>query len=170
MNGVNRMLAGHLGNYSRYEIEKKYLLKKLPTSLPEYYVDINDLYLFNSSLRLRIEKSSSGEIIGRKLTKKDKAPEKGPETNIITSLYLSEDDLNALENIKGSFVSKRRYIYEDEVSRVVYDEFKDKLTGLLIAEIEFKDYELCSKYKPKYSDWEDVTGNPKYSGGNLAFK
>ena len=163
------MLAGRIGNYSRYEIEKKFLLKNLPNSLPKYYVDIEDLYLTNSSLRLRIERSSDGQIIGRKLTKKDKAPDKGLETNIITSLYLSEKDFVALGNLNGFSLKKRRYIYEDDRNRIVYDEFKDNLDGLLLAEIEFKDHESCSNYAPEYSDWENVTGNSNYSGGYLAF-
>ncbi len=164
------MLAGYLGNFSRFEIERKFVLKELPASLPDNYVDITDKYLCNSSLRLRIETSPLGKIIGRKLTKKDKAPNKGPEISIMTSLYLSEDDLTALGAIEGSSINKRRYIYEDDECRIVYDEFINNLEGLLMAEIEFRDSESCSKFKPKDSSWKEVTGNPEYSGGNLAFR
>ena len=163
------MLAGYLGNYSRYEIEKKFLLSKLPDTLPECYVGIQDLYLPNSSLRLRIEKSSTGDIIGRKLTKKDRAPNKGCETSIITSLYLSENDLIAIGGLNGYSIEKRRYIDERSEKRIVYDEFGAGLKGLIMAEIEFKDHEALSNFEIEYSGWEDVTGNPKYSGGNLAF-
>lgn len=163
------MLADYIGNYSRYEIERKFLLKTLPISLPHQYVDIEDNYLGNSSLRLRIERSEQGEIIGRKLTKKDKASDKGPETSIITSLYLSESDLLALGELKGSTLKKRRYIYEDKLYRIVYDQFKNNLAGLILAEIEFKDHPACAAFVPPYSDWQEVTGDPNYSGGTLAF-
>ena len=164
------MLAGYLGNYSRYEIERKYLLRELPDSLPEYYVDIDDLYLKDSSLRLRVERSPSGEIVGRKLTKKDKAIDKGVETSVITSLYLSEGDLISLGQLNGATLMKRRYIQELPEQRVVYDVFHGELEGLIMVEVEFKDYEALSSFKPENSRWEEVTGNPDYSGGRLAFR
>lgn len=163
------MLAGYIGNYSRYEIERKFLLKELPDLLPESYVDIQDLYLVNSNLRLRVEKSPSGEIIGRKLTKKDRAPDKGIETCVITSLYLSENDLISLGHLAGAVLSKRRYIVETSNRRTVYDVFQDELKGLIMAEVEFKDRESLSNYVLESSSWEEVTGNSDYSGGKLAF-
>lgn len=163
------VLAGYLGNYSRYEIERKFLLKQLPISLPESYVDIHDLYLENSSLRLRTERSSAGEIIGRKLTKKDKSPDNGCETSIITSLYLSEGDVLALGQLKGASLNKRRFIHQCSNQRIVYDVFQGALSGLIMAEIEFQDHEALMNYELEFNEWEEVTGNPKYSGGALAF-
>ena len=163
------MLAGYLGNYSRYEIELKFLLKRLPDTLPDHCVDIHDLYLVDSSLRLRTETSSTGEIIGRKLTKKDRAPDKGHETNIITSLYLSENDARALGDLNGAALSKKRYIREYPDRREVYDIFQGELTGLILAEIEFDSDDSLSRFDRNRPDWEEVTGNPNYSGGTLAF-
>lgn len=164
------MLAGYVGNYSRYEIEKKFLLKKLPDTIPEFYIDIHDYYLKNSSRRLRIERSPCGEITGRKLTKKERALDIGVETSVITSLNLTENDLVALGKLDGSSLRKRRYIQEFSEKRVVYDEFQGRLEGLIMAEIEFKDYEALSKFELNCIDWEDVTGDPEYSGGYLALK
>ena len=163
------MLAGYLGNYSRYEIEKKYLLREVPKSLPDTFTEIHDLYLHNSSLRLRVETLPSGKVIGRKLTKKDRAPEKGCETSIITSLYLSENDFLALRALKGASIYKKRYMLESVERRVVYDLFQGKLEGLILVEVEFPDYDSLASFEPESANWEDVTGNPKYSGGNLAF-
>jgi CYTH domain-containing protein len=163
------VLAGYVGNYSRYEIEKKFLLEKLPESLPEFYYEIHDHYLHDSNLRVRIEWSHSGEIVGRKLTKKEKAPEKGAETSVITTIYLTENELAALGQLNGYSLKKRRFIQEFSDRRIVYDEFQERLAGLILAEIEFKDYETLSQFEPVNSDWKDVTGNPKYSGGYLAF-
>lgn len=164
------MLAGYVGNYSRYEIEKKFLLRKLPDNLPESYIDIHDCYLKNSSLRLRIERSPSGEVIERKLTKKERAPNMGAETSVITSLNLTENDLAALGQLNGSSLQKRRYILEFSDQRVVYDKFQGALEGLILAEIEFKNYEALSKFELNCVGWEEVTGNPEYFGGSLAFK
>ena len=163
------MLAGYLGNYSRYEIERKYLVTELPDFLPDTFTEIHDLYLKDSSLRLRVEKTSTGEVIGRKLTKKDRAPEKGPETSVITSLYLSENDLISLGELSGASIIKKRYSFEYSDRRVVYDVFQGGLTGLVLVEVEFQDFDSLSTFQPESTDWEDVTGNPKYSGGNLAF-
>ena len=164
------MLAGYVGNYSRYEIEKKFILKRLPDSLPESYVDIHDHYLINSSLRLRVERSPTGEIIGRKLTKKERVPSMGAETSVITSLNLTENDLAALGQLNGLSIKKRRYTLESSDRRIVYDKFQGALEGLLLAEIEFINYEALSKFQLNDVDWEEVTGNSEYSGGNLAFR
>ena len=163
------MLAGYSGNYSRFEIERKYLIKERPRSLPESFVEIHDLYLNNSSLRLRIEKTPDGTIVGRKLRKKDPDPDKGKETSVITSLYLSEKDLVALGNLNGASLKKHRYTFEYQDRRVVYDLFQGELAGLILAEVEFKDYGSLSGFVPESESWEDVTGNPNYSGGSLAF-
>ncbi len=164
------MLAGYVGNYSRYEIEKKFLLKELPEILPESYIDIHDHYLKNSNLRLRIERSNTGEIIGRKLTRKERATDLGAETSIMTSLNLTENDLLALGMLNGSSLKKRRYIEEFSERRIIYDQFQGELSGLVLAEIEFKSYEALSKFELNCSGWVEVTGNPEYSGGYLAFK
>jgi CYTH domain-containing protein len=164
------MLAGYVGNYSRYEIEKKFLLKKLPESIPEHYVDIHDLYLQNSSLRLRVERLPNGNIVGRKLTRKEKAPEIGEEFSVITSLYLTENDLGALGQLNGFSLKKRRYIQEFSERRIVFDQFLGELEGLVIAEIEFRNSESLSNFVLADADWEEVTGNPEFSGGHLAFK
>ncbi|MFN7684781.1 MAG: hypothetical protein ACK5QT_05155 [Oligoflexia bacterium] len=162
------MLAGHVGKYSRYEIEKKYLLRFLPKDLPEKFVDIHDTYLPHSSLRLRIERAPDGKIIGRKLTKKDPAPDQGHATCIITSLYLSEGDLRALGRLDGYELKKRRYYREDSTNRICVDVFFGKLEGLVLAEIEFLDHSSCARFQPAETSWTEVTGNPKYSGGYLA--
>jgi CYTH domain-containing protein len=163
------MLAGDAGKYSKYEIERKFLLQKMPDDVPKQYVDIEDLYLPNSSLRLRIEKAPGGQILKRKLTKKDRDLERGSTTCVITSLYLSEIDLKALGPLEGGRLHKRRYALEDENNRITFDVFKGPLEGLILAEIEFLDDEACSRFKPNDSSWQEVTENPNYSGGRLAF-
>ncbi len=162
------MLAGDAGKYAKFEIEKKYLLAHLPKDVPNDFIEIQDKYLFNCSLRLRIERSSQGEIIARKLTKKDKAPEKDATISIITSLYLSENDFKALENLPGNLLRKRRYYREDDKNRFCFDVFVGPLTGLVLAEIEFLDETTCRGFSPKETDWIEVTHDQSYSGGILA--
>jgi CYTH domain-containing protein len=162
------MLAGHSGNYARYEIEKKYLLKKLPDIMPDAFQDLSDLYLKESSLRLRIVKSSDGLVLSRNLTKKDKVDGRDPSISLMTSLYLSETDLASLGTLNGAIIAKRRYFQETETSRISIDIFKGAFEGLILAEVEFKTEEARDQFEaPK--DWTDVTGNQKYSCGFLAF-
>ncbi len=164
------MLAGRNGNFARYEIEKKFLLNELPNNLPKEFIDIHDTYLPESSLRLRIERSPEGNIIARKLTKKDKALDQGKYTNLMTSLYLSEKDLQALGKIEGSQLSKRRYIDQREDHRIVFDIFEGSLRGLILAEVEFTTHEGLNTFVSPDSSWKEVTEESKYSGGNLASK
>lgn len=162
------MLAGQYGNYARYEIEKKFLLKEMPKDLPKTYTKVTDMYLPNSDLRLRIIKSAEGKIISRKLTKKVPAPEKGKEFSIMTSLYLSEEDLLALGDLKGFKISKLRYCIDMSDRRIVIDQFSERLKGLILAEVEFKDEASLKKFEVPDSTWEEVTGEVLYSCGYLA--
>jgi CYTH domain-containing protein len=162
------LLAGRSGHYSRFEIERKFVLNEFPSDLPSDCVDICDTYLFDCSLRLRVETTANGVVIGRKLTKKESAQNISLQTSIITSLNLSEKDLAALGKINGYTLNKRRYIYENESNRVVYDRFFGKLAGLFLVEVEFLDQTSCNCFAPSNDDWQEVTGNPEYSGGRLA--
>ncbi len=162
------MLAGHTGNYARFEIEKKYLLKSAPANLPRTFNDIEDLYLPDSSLRLRIVKSESGDVISRNLTKKDKSPEGDPSISIMTSLYLTERDLSALGSLTGATIQKRRYIEGTERRRTSIDFFRGPFEGLILAEVEFKTTEDRDQYIPPDRGWVEVTGDPRYSCGYLS--
>ncbi|MEK7358699.1 MAG: hypothetical protein AAB250_19800, partial [Bdellovibrionota bacterium] len=114
------------------------------------------------------EKSIDGAVTARKLTKKDRDPNRSAATSILTSLYVSERDVTALGDLQGNKLCKRRYAREDGLSRIVFDVFEGKLAGLILAEIEFLDDDACARFVPPDSSWQEVTGVLKYSGGALA--
>ncbi len=162
------MLAGHTGKYGRFEIERKFALKEVPQNFLGNFHDLHDTYLPNSSLRLRIVRSSSGEILSRNLTQKHKASEYDSTISIMTSIYLTEGDLDALGSLDGAIVEKRRYFHETENNRVTIDVFTGSLLGLVMAEVEFQNESARDNYVPP-NNWEEVTGNQNYSCGYLAF-
>jgi CYTH domain-containing protein len=142
------MLAGHIGKYGRYEIEKKYLLKALPKELPTSFIDLQDTYLESSSLRLRIVRSETGEIISRNLTKKEKVPDRDQSISIMTTIYLDQNELDILGRLIGAVIEKRRYFTETGDRRVSIDVFKRALEGLILAEVEFKDEQSRDAFVP----------------------
>jgi CYTH domain-containing protein len=164
------MLAGDHGKYSKYEIERKFVAKIIPDEALENFRDIEDKYIINSSLRLRLEKSKDGQITARKFTKKDRDPANDATTSIITSLYLSKSDFQVLSSLPGAELKKRRYSIETNNNRITFDVFQGGLEGLILAEIEFQDQDSCRTFNPPYKDWIEVTGEPRYSGGSLAFE
>lgn len=114
-------------------------------------------------------KSSDGKLIGRNLTKKERASPEDPSISVMTSLYLSADDLQALGELKGAVIEKRRYFRENAESRTTFDVFGGNHVGLIIAEVEFLDEASRDRFQPPI-DWIEVTGVQRYSCGYLAFK
>jgi CYTH domain-containing protein len=103
------------------------------------------------------------------LTKKEKAPGGSPSVSIMTSLYLSEGDLAALGPLRGVAIEKRRYSVETETSRTSVDFFRGPFEGLILAEVEFLTEDACNQFAPP-PGWTEVTGDPRYSCGQMAFQ
>jgi CYTH domain-containing protein len=162
------MLAGYTGKYGRFEIERKFVLKLFPAGFSDEFQDLHDTYLPHSTLRLRIIRSPKGEVTGRNLTQKSKPPGSQDSVSIMTSLYLSEDDLSALGSLNGAVIEKRRYFVETESNRISIDVFKGLFHGLILAEVEFRSEQERDAYSPP-EEWAEVTGNRDYSCGFLAF-
>ncbi len=66
----------------------------------------------------------------------------------------------SLGKLTGALLIKRRYALEAPNRRIVYDVFQGELKGLIMAEVEFKDYDSLLSFEQECSSWEDVTSNP----------
>lgn len=147
------------GKYARFEIERRFVLEELP-KVGEY-VELEDIYIADSRLRLRIVRSLTGEILHRKLTQKQPAPGREPSVTVISTIYLSSADLSALGELHGARVVKKRYAGGPGVVIDVYPH------GPIIAEVEFETEDDRDAFVVP-PGWREVTGDAAYSGATLA--
>lgn len=148
------------------EIERKYLIKreKIPFDFKKYPCrKIEQGYLCTAPV-VRIRRDNDSYI----LTYKSKGMMVREEYN----LPLTKE---AYEHLKsktdGRIISKDRYVIPLENGlNIELDFFKDELTGLILAEVEFPDVESANTFLPP--DWfdEDVTLSPLYHNSFLSQK
>lgn len=144
------------------EIERKYLIHKLPENLDDYpRQEIAQGYLSTEPV-VRIRRSDDNYI----LTYKGKGMMVREEYN----LPLTKE---AFEHMKpkadGIFIEKTRYLIPYlEKYTIELDVFHGPLAPLLLAEVEFTSEEEANQFCPP--DWfgEDVTFSKKYHNSTLS--
>ena len=157
------------GKYACLEIERKYLLRRLPSELADSddYWCITDRYVVNTRLRARQMVSPSGQTMF-KFGQKFRAVAQPATQTTITNLYLNETEYQYLARLGAHELIKRRYRYVYEGRSYSIDVFEEKLTGLILAEIECDTDEACEALPLPAFALKEVTADPFFSGGNLA--
>ncbi len=159
------------------EIERKYLVKNLPSNLDDYsYYDMEQAYI-TSYPTLRIRK----QVLHSKEGKDEenmiltyKSPVKtASSARVNEEIEAILPDSIAYDNLKkkceGYIIKKRRYLIPlSDGLKIELDIFKERLEGLIIAEIEFKDEEAANNYKTP--DWlgGDVSRDKRFTNTYLA--
>ena len=162
------MVSQRIGKYDCLEIERRYLLNKLPDDLFQNNGWlITDHYFPTTRLRLRRMKSISGDETIYKLTQKYRSEIQNAHETTITNLYLTETEYNFLQPLEAKMIEKRRYPYRVQHQHFSIDVFEGRHQGLILAEMEFeKKAELDEFTVPAFA-LEDVTDDPFFTGGNL---
>jgi CYTH domain-containing protein len=163
---IEDMLAGQ-GEalfIKRVEIEKKFLVKKLPDNLNQYtnFEIIQGYLSLSKSFEERIRKQSGI------YTKTTKEPDNSGY-RIEREEYITENMFNeSWPKTDGKRIKKIRYQipYQDFV--IELDKFSDENSELILAEVEFKSEQEIKNFKIPVWFGEEVTTNPKYKNANLA--
>ena len=164
------MTSQRIGKYACLEIERRYLLKRMPEDVPAVTGIwlITDHYLPNTRLRLRKMESITGNNIVYKLTQKYRSETQNAYETTITNLYLTEAEYNFLQPLEANVIRKRRYPYNAQNHDFSIDVFEGRHQGLILAEVEVeRTTELDDPVLPLFA-YKDVTDDPFFSGGNLA--
>jgi CYTH domain-containing protein len=154
---------GFKTKYARVERERRFLLDDVPDGAVLRTTRIVDRYIVNTGLRLRRaeENTESGEQTVHKLTQKLARPGGGP--GLITTIYLSESEYEALAAIPAERLAKTRL----SIPPFGIDVFESVLRGLLLAEIEFEtDDDMLAFSAPGWAIAE-VTDDVRFTGGQL---
>ena len=152
------------GRYAQAEREQRWVMRALPDGLFDP-VEIDDLYLRDTHLRLRRATSAGGTAW--KLGQKIRLQPESPEVVRITNLYLVEHEYEVLNELVGARLGKTRWHWVWEGRRLSVDVFSGHLEGLLLAETEL-DPDVSFLGMPKEAS-ADVTHDDRFSGGSLAW-
>ena len=142
------------------EIERKFLIKKMPELDKYEYRDIEQVYILTEPV-IRARKKDSDYILTVKGSGKMAREE--------FELPLSEEAYNKLKSkAEGVVITKRRYLIPYDKYLVELDVFDGSLKGLIMAEVEFPTIEEAEAFTPP--DWfsEDVTEDTSYHNSNMS--
>ena len=145
------------------EIERKFLIEKIPFELENYeHHELSQGYISVSPV-IRIRKSDDSYI----LTVKSGGLLAREEYEI----NLSEEEYTSLiPKVEGNFIDKTRYIIplEKEKLRVELDVFHGIYDGLIYAEVEFPDIETAEGCTPPEYFGREVTSDGQYTNASLS--
>ncbi len=150
------------------EIEKKYLVKKLPDSLEQYdSTTIEQGYLCTRPV-VRIRRRDEDFI----LTYKSKKDAEGAAVcvNIENEMPLTREAYEHLQKkIDGILIQKTRYVIPWQGHKIELDVFHGRYEGMVLAEVEFDSLESAECFE--VPDWfgENVSGDYHYTNAYLAY-
>ncbi len=144
------------------EIERKFLIKELPTDLSSYPCRIIEQGYLCTGPVVRIRKDNDNY----ELTYKSG----GMMARMEENLPLSESAYYHLrEKIDGRLIKKRRYMIPlTDILTIELDIFEGDLSPLVIAEVEFPTVEMANAFVPPEWFTEDVTFSHKYHNSYLS--
>lgn len=150
------------------EIEKTFLVKKVPSDLNLYKVyKIKQGYISQAPSPLRIRQKNDKFEITKKIPLKEGDYSSVEEINI----PLTEKEFNKLWTLSERYLEKDRYIVPIENNLIAeLDIYKGELKGLIVVEVEFESEEQMNLFKPL--DWfgRDITQEEFSSNSFLAGK
>jgi CYTH domain-containing protein len=146
------------------EIERKFLVRKLPDGLTSYpHTDIAQGYLvsMDDGLQVRLRKRGDKYTLAFKRGAGSVREER--------EIQLTAEQFDALwPATEGKRLVKTRYEIPFGDHVVEIDVYHGRHEGLVVAEVEFKEEETARNFQAP--DWlgDDVTGDPRYSNQLLA--
>lgn len=149
---------------SHREIERKFLLKRIPGSLSSYpHEEIDQGYLAaeRGGVQVRLRKKGSVRSLTFKRGSKTAREER--------EVRLSVEQFDALwPGTEGRRLTKIRYDISFGERTIEVDVYTGRHDGIVVAEVEFPDEKTCRSFEPP--DWlgEEVTGKSRYSNVVLA--
>lgn len=150
------------------ELEKTYLIKKIPTTLAGCdYFEMVDIYIPISEEHpvLRIRKKGDRYEITKKQTIAGDYSKQTEET-----IPLTEAEYLSFDSVHGKKISKRRYLYPFGNRVAEIDVFKDDLAGLVVVDFEFTTEEEMKNFEMPDFCLADVTQEVFIAGGKLCGK
>ena len=144
------------------EIERKYLINKLPDNLDKYEFRLIEQGYLNTEPVIRIRRDNDRY----ELTYKSKGLMTREEYNMPLTC---EAYNHLLTKVDGIVIRKKRYMIplSGELT-IELDVFEGELSPLILAEVEFPDEESAVSFEPPFWFGKDVTFSGKYHNSFLS--
>lgn len=144
------------------EIERKFLINKLPENIKEYpFHIIEQAYLCTNPV-VRVRRQDEDYI----LTYKGSGMMAREEYNLPLNKEAYE---HLLTKADGAIISKKRYLIPlSEQLTIELDEFYKPMNDLLLAEVEFPSIEEANAFVPPAWFGEDVTFDAAYHNSTMS--
>lgn len=155
-----------VGKYARIENERRFLLPPMDGELMDMNLPrrfILDNYITGTNLRLR-----EVDDEGKKLYKLTKKTSLSPGREVITTIYLSQDEYQLLGKLPAVLVSKVRFLMAYNELTIGIDSYANEDDELLLAEVEFETEEQMNAFEMPIPYQTEVTGKDEFSGFALA--
>jgi CYTH domain-containing protein len=168
--GSIEAVSGQAGKYARFELERRFLVARLPEGIAEDRGwRISDRYIKSTHLRLRrMEPIHNGETIFKLGQKQVPSP---PDFSrmTITNIYLSPNEYAVLTELEALELDKVRHQIERGDCVFNVDVFDGHLAGLLLAEVGFGTPEELHR-SLDLPPWviREVSDDFRFTGGALA--
>lgn len=149
--------------YARIEWERRFLLNSFPRAEKVTRVRrISDRYIEGTTLRLRQQSDGNGPALF-KLTQKLPGGVTPGQQGLITSMYLTPEEFDALATLPAKQLTKIRH----SVPPFGIDVFEGVLSGLVLAEAEFNSAAEASALVLPAFIVREVSDDPRFTGGSL---
>ena len=144
------------------EIERKFLLKRIPDDLDRCpFLQMEQAYLCREPV-VRVRRENESYV----LTCKGRG--KNPMIREEINLPLSKEAYESLRaKAEGAVIFKRRYLIPYGKHTIELDHFESPRAGLYLAEVEFETEEEALTFVPPEWFGKDVTDDPQYYNANM---
>ena len=149
--------------YAKTEWERRFLLARFPVEASVVRVRrITDYYIENSHLRLREQSEKKNETV-YKLTQKLAEETGTARQDLVTTIFVTREEFSVLTKLPARVLKKTRF----SVPPFGIDVFEDELSGLVLAEAEFKSATEASVLVIPSFVVQEVTDDHRFTGGKL---
>jgi uridine kinase len=143
------------------EIERRFLVDKFPTGVDvSAKQNIKQYYISGGTEESRVRSIDKNFYLTVKAGKGLSREE--------NELPVSKDIFDALATTSIGMLDKARYIINDGADKIELNVFNDELSGLMLAEVEFKSKEDSTHFVPPPWIGKEVTEDQRYNGFSLA--
>jgi CYTH domain-containing protein len=151
------------------ELELTYLAKYIPKGLfesPSKKIIDRYIPLEKEHPTIRLRKTEDK----LELTKKEPIKREDASHQLEQTIVLAQEEYEALSKVPAKVAVKTRYYYLFDNKTIEIDVFEEKLKGLILADVEFKDKKEKEKFRAPKFCLADVTQEDFAAGGMLAGK
>jgi len=151
------------------ELELTYLAKELPAGLKKSrHKEMLDIYIPSSAKHPDLRIRKRGDIC--EITKKQPIKEGGASRQLETTIPLTKDEYKEFSQLVGKRVAKTRFYYQENDTNYEIDVFREKLSGLVLVDVEFDSMENKSSFVAPEWCLTEVTQEKFTAGGMLSGK